>query len=126
MLALSRRRTTSEYSDNSNTFQRSDHSLNFVIANDIPIKPNKHYTVTPSNGSHEFQVVFSKKTAHMINQNRADIRIIKSMRALLSGPVQSASGASGIKKLADHDNLFEIKIMGKKGVGNFRMGGFFI
>ena len=119
-----RKRTTSEHSGNSSVSQKSTISLNSVIADDITIKSNKRYTVTPSNGGHEFPVVFSQKIAQMINQNRTDERVKRSLKALLLGPVRSASGASGIKKLAGHNNLFEIKTIGKKGTGNFRMGVF--
>ena len=60
----------------------------------------------------------------MINQNKTDIRIKKSIRALLTGPVQSSGGSFGIKKLTPHKNLFELKIIGNYTVGRFRIGIF--
>ena len=123
LLKTSAEKTTSEYSDQSTASQKPTDLLNSVVANDILVKPNKLYTVKTSNGNYTFSVVFSEKIAQIINQNRTDIRITKSMKALLTGPTGNW-GESGIKKIKDQKNLFEIKIMGKKGVGNFRIGAF--
>lgn len=106
------------------TSQKSTESLNSVVANDTPIEPHKLYTVKASNGNHTFPVVFSEKTAQMINQNRTDIKVIKSMKALLAGHSRDKGRTSGIKKMTRHKSLYEIKIIGKKSVGNFRLGIF--
>ena len=120
----SKERSTSENSDNSIVPPKPTNLLNSVIANDKPIEPNKLYIVEPLTGGHIFQVVFSKRVVQVISQNKKDIRIKKSMKALLKGPIQNSEETSGIKRLIAHRSLFEIKIMGKKGVGNFRIGVF--
>ena len=121
-------RTPSETSENFNEIasrQETDHLLNSIVANEITIALNTTYTVRPPN-THEFRVVFLPKIVEMINQNNSNIRVKKSMRALLLGPVNRAKSQAGIKKIASdqHNGLFEIKIQGKKGVGNFRFGIF--
>ena len=98
--------------------------LNPIVSSNMSIESNKVYTVRPTGGDHEFYVVFSTKVTKMINQNRGETRIVKSLKALLKGPVKDNWKSSGIKKIAGQKNLFEIKIMGRKSVGNFRIGVF--
>lgn len=123
LLKASVEKTRSGYSGHPVASQKPTKLLNSVVANDMPIESNKLYIVKPLKGNHTFHVVFSTKMAEMINQNRQDIRITKSMRALLRG-VGDKWGTPGIKKIISQKHLFEIKIVGKKSIGNFRLGIF--
>lgn len=122
LLVAPRERTRPEPNSSPVSQQRSDNLLNLIVDNNTPIEANKIYTVKPTASDHDFHVIFSSEMVQMINQRRADVRISKSLNALLKGPVLGISNSTGIKKLRDQKSLFEIKIMGNKGVGNFRIG----
>ena len=131
LLTAPQERTRSNYSNSSRVSQqKSEDLLNLIIKPDEPnepdkpklIEPNKVYTVKPTISDHDFYVLFTSGMEKMINQRRTEIRISRSLNALLKGPVLGANNSTGIKKLTGQKSFFEIKIMGSKGVGNFRIG----
>ena len=116
-----------EHSNNSTVSQEPVYLLNSIINSKTPIEINANttYTVEPPN-TYPFRVIFLPEIVEKVNQDRNSREIKRSMRALLLGPVKRAKSQTGIKKIASdyYEDLFEIKIMGNHGVGNFRIGMF--